>query len=211
VGSDQIVIYGAGGFAREVQWLAGDCGAEAVAFVDDDAANWRSRLNDVEIMGLEEARSRFPHARMALAVGSPKVREHLARKASAAGFAPAQLIHPRVERSKWIEYGEGAVICAGSILTVNIRLGRQVQINLDCTIGHDVVMGDYATLAPGVHISGWVHIGKGAYFGSGAVVINGTQEHPLTIGDGAIVGAGACVLKSVEPGATVVGVPAKPR
>ncbi len=119
-------------------------------------------------------------------------------------------MHPRVECSRWVEIGEGAVICAGNILTVNIVLGRHLQINLDCTIGHDVVMGDFTTLAPGVHVSGWVHCGQRVYMGTGAVILNGTEDSPLTIGDDAVVGAGAVVTRSVPPGVTVVGVPARP-
>jgi sugar O-acyltransferase (sialic acid O-acetyltransferase NeuD family) len=204
------VIYGAGGFAREVAWLAGDCGFEVSAFVDDDAAAWGAKLNDVPVMELAQARTRFGEARAIVAVGSPATREQLTQRAQATGFEIVELIHPRVERSKWIEYGQGSVICAGNILTANIRIGNHVQMNLGCTIGHDVVLEDFATLAPGVHLSGWVHVGKGAYFGTGAVVINGTSDAPIVIGERAVVGAGACVTKSVAPGVTVVGVPAKP-
>ncbi len=128
----------------------------------------------------------------------------------AAGLGAATLIHPRVERSQWIEVGAGTVICAGNILTVNIKIGRHTQINLDCTIGHDVVMGEYTTLAPGVHVSGWVHFGRRVYVGTGAVIINGTEKAPVVIGDDAVIGAGAVVTKSVAAGSTVVGVPARP-
>jgi UDP-3-O-[3-hydroxymyristoyl] glucosamine N-acyltransferase len=92
--------------------------------------------------------------------------------------------------------------------TTNIRLGHHVQINLDCTIGHDVVMGDFTTLAPGVHVSGWVHFGKRVYVGTGAVLINGTEDRPLTVGDDAVIGVGAVVTKSVPTGETWGGVPA---
>jgi sugar O-acyltransferase (sialic acid O-acetyltransferase NeuD family) len=131
-------------------------------------------------------------------------------KVAGLGFLFETIIHPHVERSQWIEVGDGTVICAGNILTTNIVLGNHVQINLDCTIGHDVIMGDYATLAPGVHISGCVHLGKRVYVGTGAVILNGTQEEPILIDDDAVIGAGACVTKSVPAGLTVVGVPAKP-
>lgn len=126
------------------------------------------------------------------------------------GFFFQTLIHPRIERSKWIEIGEGTVICAGSILTTNVQLGCHVHINLDCTIGHDVVIGDYTTLAPGVHVSGWVHFRKRVYVGTGAVLINGTEKEPLTIGDDAVIGAGAVVTTSVNEGLTVAGAPARP-
>jgi len=161
-------------------------------------------------MGLEEAYSRFPDAKVVGGVGSPKTRQRLMEKSAAAGFGFATIVHPRVERSQWIEIGSGTVICAGNILTTNIVLGQHVQINLDCTVGHDVIMGDYVTLAPGVHISGYVHLGQRAYVGTGAVIINGTRDASLVIGDDVVIGAGACVVKSVPAGLTVIGVPAKP-
>jgi acetyltransferase-like isoleucine patch superfamily enzyme len=79
---------------------------------------------------------------------------------------------------------------------------------LDCTIGHDVVVGSYSTLSPGVHVSGNVRIGGNVFIGTGACIINGRASEPLTIGDGAVVAAGACVTRSVDPGAMVAGVPA---
>lgn len=212
--SRQIAIYGGGGFAREVAWLVQACNAQAdvykvVCFIDDNEAAHGSLLNAFPVMGLEEACSRFPDARVVGGIGSPKTRQHMMDKAVAAGFGFETIVHPRVERSHWIEIGIGTVICAGNILTTNITLGEHVQINLDCTIGHDVIMGDYTTLAPGVHVSGCVHFGPRVYVGTGAVIINGTQENPIVIGHDVTIGAGACVTKSVPANVTVVGVPAR--
>ena len=211
----EIAIYGAGGFAREVAWLVESCNEaekewEAQCFIDDNESTHGEVLNGISVIGLEEALRKYPQAKIVGGVGTPKTRRLMMEKAKAAGFVFGTIIHPRVERSKTIEIGIGAVICAGNILTVNITLGEHIQINLDCTVGHDVIMGDFTTLAPGVHVSGWVFFGKHVYVGTGAVIINGTKENPLVIGDDAIIGAGACVTKSVAPGTTVVGVPAKP-
>ena len=213
--TEQIAIYGGSDFGREVAWLIQECGDARVSyqvacFIDDDEAKQGKLPNDIPVMALAEARRSFPRARVVGGVGNPKSREFLMSKASDAGFGFATFIHPRVERSRWIEIGEGTVICAGNILTTNIVLGRHVQINLGCTIGHDVVMDDFATLSPGVHLSGCVHLGRRVYMGTGAVTIHGTQDVPLVIGEDAVVGAGACVTKSVPPGVTVVGVPARP-
>jgi len=211
----QIAIYGGGGFAREVAWLVQSCNRDieryrVVCFIDDDEAAQGTLLNDIPVMSLVTAWERFPQARVVGGVGTPKTRQALTEKAAATGFNFETIIHPNVEYSQWIEIGIGTVICAGNILTTNIKIGRHVQINLDCTIGHDVVMDDFTTLAPGVHISGCVHLGKRVYVGTGAVIINGTQSDPLVIGDDVIIGAGACVTKSVPAGLTVVGVPARP-
>lgn len=210
----KIAIYAAGGFGREVAWLVESCqrggqNVEVACFIDDNEAIAGTYMNGVEVLSLRQARAKYPDAYVVSGAGAPKIRELTMEKARAAGFAFFTLIHPRTEMSKWVEIGEGTVICTGNILTTNITLARHVQINLDCTIGHDVVMGDYATLAPGVHVSGCVHIGKRAYIGTGAVIINGTQDSPLVIGDDVVIGAGACVTKSKSYG-TWGGYPPSP-
>lgn len=211
-----IVIYGAGGFAREVAWLIESCSShlepyQISCFIDDNVHHHGLVLNDIPVMGVEEASEKFHNAYFVVAIGSPQVRQVVAQKALKFGFIPHTLIHPRTEYSRWVTIGEGNIICAGNILTTNIVLGKQVHINLDCTLGHDVILGDYTTLAPGVHISGWVHIKQRVYIGTGAVIINGTADAPIIIDDDVVIGAGACVTKSVAQGQTVVGVPARPR
>lgn len=206
----ELLIYGSGGFAREVAWLAEESGRKVIGFIDDQPEKIGQVVNNIPVLDFERAKAYAPGVPFVIAVGSPQIRERLYLRAREAGFFFDTLIHPRVERSRFIEIGEGTVITAGNILTVNIRLGMQVQINLDCTVGHDVVMEDFATLAPGVHVSGWVWIKKRAYVGTGAVIINGREGEPLVIGEDAVVGAGAVVTKSVPSRTTVVGVPAKP-
>jgi sugar O-acyltransferase (sialic acid O-acetyltransferase NeuD family) len=213
--SEQLAIYGASGFGREVAWLIEDCSDagkpyQTVCFVDDNESLHGSALNEIPVMGLAEARLKFPTAKIVGGVGAPLLRQRLMLKATDMGFEPATIIHPRVERSRWTDIGAGTVICAGSMVAANVTLGQHVQINMDCTVAHDDVLEDYATLAPGVHVSGCVHLGKRAYVGTGAVIINGTLEDPIVIGDDAVVGAGACVTRSVPAGQTVVGVPARP-
>jgi sugar O-acyltransferase (sialic acid O-acetyltransferase NeuD family) len=211
----QIAIYGAGGFARELAWLAESCNQSGeryrvACFIDDKSVGQDRTMNGIPVLGLEDCGTMFPDARVLGGVGKPATRELLMNRASRLGMRTLSLVHPRVERSGLVEVGEGTVICAGSILTTNIKLGRHVQVNLSCTIGHDVNVGDFTTLSPGVHVSGRVRLGKRVFIGTGAVIVNGTEENPLVIGDDAVVGAGACVTGSVAAGLTVVGVPARP-
>lgn len=208
-----LVIFGAGGHAREIAWLAESCpeAGVVIAMVDDDPAEHGKVVNGIRVMGLDDARTLRPDARIVVAIGPPASRRSVVERAALSEWKFATLVHPRVERSRWVEMGEGAIICAGSILTTNIVLGRQVQINRHCSIGHDVIMDDYATLAAGVMVSGRVRIGAGAYIGTNASIINGAADEPLVIGAGAVVGAGACVTRAVAAGTTVVGVPARAR
>ena len=198
----KIAIYGAGGFGREVAWLAESCdnANEVVCFIDDEPNSIGKTVNDIPVYDFNGLQNRFPGITVMVAIGSPSVRQTVVDKLGRAGFPIGSLVHPRTEKSRWVKMEEGTIICAGCILTTNIHLKRHVQINLDCTIGHDVVMDDYTTLAPGVHVSGWVNFGKRVYVGTGAVFINGTVENPLVIGDDVVIGAGACVTKSISSG-----------
>lgn len=213
----QIAIYGAGGSAREVAWLAQQCAGndfrpkyEVVCLIDDDPARHGELVNGIPIYGLPGLRQKFPSAKMVGGVGDSHARQKLMERAAEAGFAFESIIHPTALLSPSVEHGEGAVIYPGNILTTNLKVGRHLQTNVHCTISHDAIVGDYVTLGPGVHISGWVQLGDRVTIGAGATIINGSKTGRLTIGDDAVVGAGACVIRPVLPGVTVAGVPAKP-
>jgi len=207
---ERIIVYSAGSFGREVAWLAGIRGHKVACFIDDDVAKQGKQVDGIPVMALAEASREFNAAPVVIAVHKPATRQLVAAHVGDAGLGFATLIRPSVELSPGIEIGEGTIIGAGTIFALRVVLGRHVQVTLDCTVGHDVVMGDFATLSPGVHVSGCVRLGRRAYMGTGAVVVNGTDDEPLVIGDDAVVGAGACVTKTVPPGVTVVGVPARP-
>lgn len=203
-----IAICGAGGFAREVAWLLASL-QESYNFVGyvEEELSCGGTLHGAPVMSWGCFRDRYPHGAAIVAVGDPTTREKAVQACAGARFATLE--HPTVERSSMnVRIGEGSIICCGSILTVDIDIGRHVQVNLHCTIGHDVHIGDYSTLSPGVHVSGNVHIGRSVYVGTGAAIINGTPTKPLVIGDGAVIGAGAVVIGNVERNCLYAGVPA---
>jgi sugar O-acyltransferase (sialic acid O-acetyltransferase NeuD family) len=205
-----LLVYGAGGSGRETACLGQRCGREVGCLIEDGAPGDQT-INDLPVLSWAEARRRFPRAQVVVGVGSSRARERITAEVLAGGAELATLVHPDVERSPFVQIGAGTVICAGCILTTNLRIGAGVQVNIACTISHDAVIEDWVTFAPGVHVAGRVHIGRHAYLGIGVNIINGTGGAPLTIGEGAIIGAGACVVRPIPPGVTAVGVPARPR
>jgi sugar O-acyltransferase (sialic acid O-acetyltransferase NeuD family) len=208
----RLLIVGAGGSGREIAWLARDVLGDAVElvfavepqyFVDASVDDIPVRLLDATIADGD--------TRYVIAIGDAAARRRIDAVCTAIGLVPTTLVHPRVAHSSRVVFGPGSVVCAGSVLTTDIVLGRHVHVDIGCTISHDVTVGDYATLSPGVHIAGHVQVGSGAFFGTGANVINGKAGARLQIGNDAVIGAGACVIDLVEAGACVMGVPAKPR
>jgi sugar O-acyltransferase (sialic acid O-acetyltransferase NeuD family) len=209
----KIVIYGAGGFGREVAWLVSECfpigkDCRIVCFVDDDPKIQGKTSNKIEVLSLNKTRDRYPDAKMFLAIRNPMKREKVVAWLASDRWEFGNLIHPKTMKSEWIDFGHGCIVCAGNVLTTNIKIGAHVHIHPGCTIGHDVLLGDFCTISSGAHVSGWVHFGKRVFVGAGAVFVNGTEEKPLMIGYDAVIGAGAVVTEDVPAG---VNLPARPR
>ena len=210
----KLVILGAGGFAREVAWLVSDINKEGqsvrwdiVGFVDRKPEWIGKDLNGIPIISLEKATCHLPDVHAVAAIGSPIARERAVAEAEKLGFKFTTLIHPAVLMdSNTVDIGEGCMICAGNILTVNIKIGNHVLLNLDCTVGHDSVLEDYASAAPGCHLSGNTSLRRGCYLGTGVVMIEKTE-----VGAYSVIGAGAVVVGNIPPRVTAVGIPAKVR
>ncbi len=206
-----VFVYGAGGFAREVAWLIDsslDSPFKVIGFIDDNHPQSPDWPDSRPVMSFEEAVKLDAKAGFAVGVGSPATKKAIATRLAELGLASPALVHSSVAVSPRVRMGSGTIICAGNILTVDIEFGEHVHINLDCTVGHDVVIGDFTTLSPGVHVSGNVTMEEGVFIGTGANILNGSAGNPIVLGEGGVIAAGSCVTKSTEPYTLYAGVPA---
>lgn len=99
-------------------------------------------------------------------------------------------IHPgaKIGRRCFIDHGMGVVI------------GETTEIMDDVLLYQGVVLGGTSSEKTKRHPT----IGNHVVIGAGAIVLG-----PISIGDRARIGAGSVVVKSVPPGMTVVGIPAR--
>lgn len=207
-----IAIFGVGGFGREVLALIKDINRvtqtwSIVGFFDDGHEKGET-INGYPILGKTEDLNNWKTPiSLVVSIGNPIVKKRILEKITNSLVDYPTLIHPTVwiGDKEFVELGDGCIICAGNLITTNIRIEDFVILNLGCTVGHDTVINSFSAFMPSVNISGEVTIGEGVYVGTGAKIIN-----QLEIGDYTIVGAGAVVSKSLPPNCTAVGVPAKP-
>ena len=207
-GIKELVILGAGGHGRELAWLARQCyGPSVDVFFAVTGPEYLSNAVagiPIRVMGDVAPNEK---SRYIVALGDPSLRRMGAGICVEKGFLAGNLVHPWVEVAETVTLGPGSVVCAGSILTVNLQFGAHAHINVGCSVIHDAVIGDFCTLSQGERVCGNVRIGEGVFIGLGATIIDGRPGDPLVIGDGE-VSAGACVTRSVEEGAVMVGIPA---
>lgn len=205
-----IVIIGVGGFAKEILFLLERNNEDykqwnILGFVDNTLPP-KTEILGYSVLGNDEwliAQKR--EICVVCAVGNPKLKAKiLAKFLDKENLSFPNLIDNSVIISKHVKLGKGCIICAGSILTVNITFFDFVTINLDCTIGHDSRIGAYTTVYPGVHISGNVEIGSLSEIGTGSQIIQG-----IKIYDKVIVGAGSVLIRNIDNSCTVVGNPAR--
>ncbi len=207
----KIAIIGAGGFGREVQMLIEQINEiekqfEFIGFYDDGFKKGM-QINGFPILGgIKDINNIDFQLSIVSAIGEPKLKEKLLNLISNDNINYPILIHPNVVigNKEFVNIGEGSIITAGVVITVNINVGKHVILNLCCTVGHDTNIGDYSSFMPSVNISGEVEIHKAVYVGTGAKIIN-----QLEIGEYTIVGAGAVVAKTLPSKCTAVGIPAK--
>ncbi len=157
------------------------------------AGDWRNfsfRDSDLCVMGTSDI------------AWKQRVYEHLKGKVRFFTFIdPTVGFNPR-----FVNIGEGTVICRNCVLASNVRIGRFVTVCMGSQIGHDVSIGDYSSLMSSVDIAGRVKVGEFVFLGSKAAVIP-----RKSICAGANIGAGGIVVRSIKDNKkTYFGNPARP-
>ena len=189
------VIIGAGGFASEIR--AGLEGINTKCFIDKEYLKGEENVYAIEDLDTKTQKA-------IVCIGDPLLRSKMIEK------LPKDLeyftfIDPTAQiHGDNVIIGEGSIICAGTIITTNVNIGKHAHLNLLSTIGHDTIIGDYFTTAPGAKISGNCLIGDRVYFGT-----NSSVRQKVKITDDVTIGLNAGVVKNIEESGIYVGVQVK--
>lgn len=207
-----LIIIGAGDFGREVANVVERINEkqsepewQLLGFVDDDENLKNNVVDGLPVLGPVNLLNQYTREIFAVcSLGVSSTRKKVIEKITNPFVLYATLIDPDARIYKGAEVSEGSIICGGSILAINTKVGKHVVVNLNCTLGHDDVINDYCVINPGVNVSGKVTVGPCSDLGTGSKVIQGLRVCPEVT-----VGAGGVVIRDLLAPGTYVGVPAK--
>ncbi|MEB3206541.1 MAG: NeuD/PglB/VioB family sugar acetyltransferase [Vampirovibrionales bacterium] len=205
-----LYIVSAGGFAREVFWLANYAasldGRYRVAGFLDDRPHLLDGLNyPVPIVSSVEDFEPGERDFFILPIASYQAKRHYRDLLLKKNADIGNMFHPHVAMTPHTKFGRGVIIAHNVSIACETVIGDLVCINSNVAIGHDVRIDE------GCHINSFVFIGGGSHIEAGVTI----HPHAVVLPNshvkaGSTVGAGSVVLKTVKENQTVFGVPALP-
>lgn len=194
-----LVLIGRGGFGREVAaWIRARHMPYAIqGFLDDEKSA-------PDILGGIPTHVPLPGVEYLTCFGDGRARHDVRHRLEQSGAQFATVISAEVMAASDLSGSRNSLFFGACSISSDVALGDDLVVQGFAVVGHDVRIGTGVT------------VGSHAFVGGNATLEPFCTVHPhavvlphVTIGEGAIVGAGAVVIKSVPPGATVFGMPAK--
>lgn len=199
-----LIIVGAGGFAKSVLDSVDHMNFRMVGYIDDvkpkgaDHQGFPVLGDSIDCVDSPESYVYF------VAIGNNAKRKAWFVKLKDRNLSLINVIDKTALVSHHAIIGEGCFIGKLAILNHGSSVGDNCVINTRALIEHGCHILNHVNISTNATLNGDVICKDGSFVGSGTVV-NGQ----ITIGEWALVGSGAVVIRDVLPNSTVVGVPAR--
>lgn len=177
-------------------------------FLSDDKNLLQKELGDVVVLGTTEDNNFIDiigkKTEVFVAEDTVRIKQKLIKQIlESRKTMPVNCIHNQASVSEEAEIGHGIMIGANATVAPFSKIGNHSIIHSGAHIDVDANIGDFAEIGTGAIINQGVVVEEGAFVGSGAVVVAG-----IKIGKNARVGAGSVVIANVDSKKTVFGNPA---
>ena len=208
-----IAIYGAGGFGKEVACLINRINEQEqqwslVGFFDDAPDKKGKMVSHFApcLGGIDNLNAYPKRLAVVIAMGNSNTVKHIIPLIHNNYVWFPNLMHPNftISDPDSFKIGKGNIVQGACTVTCDVSIGDFNVLNGSVCLGHDVSVGSFNTFMPAVRISGEVRIGIGNFFGVGSIVLQ-----QIKIGDGVRLGAGSVLMTKPKNNTLYIGVPAK--
>ena len=201
------VVFGAGGFARELLGWIADCGRAkreryAIAAWISEGDDVGQDLHGIPVIRPDDWSGSAP--RFVVAISNPAGKKRIAQAMATRGWQAEIFAHDTAAIGLSAKIGAGTIICPSCRISTDATIGEHVLVNSGSGIGHDAIVGSYSSLLGTVSVNGNVTVGEGVLLGAGSMIYPGKK-----VGEGATIGIGSVVLRNVPAGASMFGNPAR--
>ena len=205
----KLIVYGAGEFGLLIaNVLSYHDDFEIAAYGDDDPQKTADHIDGTPVFGQKDLLNFAEQNNIKLAItaiGNNTVRAEKFNLLKNTGFQMISIVHPQALIDTKVSYGDNVIIEMGTAIHAYSTIGNNVFLGGEALIGHHNTIGNHVLVGGNVSFGGSVIVEDYVSLGVGASIKPG-----IRLGKGSVIGVGAAVIKDVEPGTTVVGVPAKP-
>jgi sugar O-acyltransferase (sialic acid O-acetyltransferase NeuD family) len=206
-----IVVYGAGGFGREIACLINSINQvkkqwKLIGFIDDGIPVGHSNRFG-KIVGNLDTLNNYPgKIAVAISVAAPEILKKLTTGIINPNVWYPNLIAPDVKFHDYGSFslGAGNIIFFSCRISCDVKIGNFNIMNSLVSLGHDVTIGDRNVLNPVVRISGDCKVGNDNFFGIQSIILQG-----LSIGNNTRIGASSVIMRNTKDDSLYFGNPAK--
>lgn len=202
---NQLLIYGTGGFAREIIAVIHQTHAYRPVCVISGIGE---AVKDETILGvpvlsskeLERLYASGCHKAVNAFAVAPTAfsRKSIYEALKKRGFDLPNIIHRGAEVSEGVIMGESNLILSGAFLGSGVVLGSDCIINVNATVSHQCVISDHCHIASGTVLAGGVIVGENTLIGQGCTIYQN-----VTIGKNVVIHNGCNIYKNVPDGSIV--------
>ena len=205
----KLIVYGAGEFGSLIaNVLSYHDDLEIAAYGDDDPQKTADNIDGTPVFGQKDLLNFAKQNNIKLAItaiGNNIARAEKFNLLKITGFQMISIVHPQAMIDTKVSYGDNVIIEMGTAIHTHSTIGNNVFLGGETLVGHHNTIGNHVLVGGNVSFGGSVVVEDYVSLGVGASIKPG-----IRLGKGSVIGVGAAVIKDVEPGTTVVGVPAKP-
>lgn len=198
-----LIVIGAGGYAKSVVDSVDFCLYEIKGFIDD-------YKDDEEHLGYPILGKNLDCVKNPegffyfVAIGNNEKRTKWYKELKSKNLQIINIIDSSAMVSDYAKFGKGCFIGKMAIVNSKAVIGDNCIINTKALVEHGCHIESHVNISTNTVLNGDVCVGEMSFVGSGSIV-NGQ----ITIGENVTIGSGSVVINDVEDDTTVVGVPAK--